>query len=280
LKFFYPLAYQRLTSFHQPQNSLIFGSKPKQAPISRRAFFLLNHRFKSHRDIKPRIYTDYHGLMKKICKNCKFITYAKGSAPPLPLCLNKHLDPANINLVTLTETCRNFKPQRTPRRPVTQPADPSIRLIPLTRGRAAIVDAADYETLSKFKWYLSKNRSKEYAAMIQGPKRLHMHRYIKNPPKGLIIDHIDGNGLNNTRKNLRICTHSQNNYNKPGRKNKSSKYKGVSKTKYNKWAAFIGHNYKNIYLGEFTDEIDAAKAYDTAAKKYHKQFAYLNFPEK
>lgn len=219
--------------------------------------------------------------MKKICKNCKFITHAIGSSPPIPLCLNKHQNTTNIHLTTHTDTCRNFQPKRIPRRSSQpQPTNPTIRLIPLTRGRAAIVDAEDYDKLSKFKWYLTTNKSKEYAAMIQGQKRLHMHRYIMKPPKGLIIDHIDGNGLNNTKNNLRICTHSQNNYNKPGRKNKTSKYKGVSKIKaYNKWAAFIGHNHKNIYLGEFKDEIAAAKAYDKAAKTHHGQFAYLNFPD-
>jgi len=107
-----------------------------------------------------------------------------------------------------------------------------------------------------------------------------MHRYLTNCPKGLVVDHIDGNGLNNTKANLRICTQKQNACNTPGHVGKSSKYKGVKKMKNsNKFRAAITNNRKYFHLGVFEDETEAARAYDEAARKYHKEFAYLNFPE-
>jgi hypothetical protein len=101
-----------------------------------------------------------------------------------------------------------------------------------------------------------------------------------NPPPGLVVDHIDGNGLNNTRVNLRICTSAQNICNSKGR-SKTSKYKGVTRRKMsNKWFAQIKFNRKHIDIGRFDNEIEAAKAYDNVARKLFKEFAYLNFPEK
>jgi len=101
-----------------------------------------------------------------------------------------------------------------------------------------------------------------------------------NAPKGCLVDHINGDGLDNRRANLRLATPSQNNCNKPGF-NKSSKYKGVSRTdlKKKQWRAVIHYNNEMIHLGRFCNEVAAAKAYDKAAKKYHGEFAYLNFPK-
>jgi len=140
--------------------------------------------------------------------------------------------------------------------------------------------------LNKHKWYASKWGNTFYAIRCAGPKKkkayIRMHREIINPPDHLVVDHINHNGLDNRKANLRPATRAQNNYNRIAikRKNVSSKYKGVAWNKdKNKWRARIHFNGKLIFLGYFKDEIQAAKTYDEAAKKYYGRFAYLNFPE-
>jgi hypothetical protein len=97
-------------------------------------------------------------------------------------------------------------------------------------------------------------------------------------PEDLFVDHIDHNGLNNTRANLRLCSQAQNNCNKPSRYG-ASKFKGVCWNRARKkWVASIQHNGKRYDLGYFTDEIAAARAYDKKAAELHRQFACLNFP--
>jgi hypothetical protein len=107
-----------------------------------------------------------------------------------------------------------------------------------------------------------------------------MHREILHAPSHLMVDHINHNGLDNRKANLRLATSAQNSYNRRQfRKNKSSKYTGVSwKERTKKWAAIICYKREIIVVGYFKDEIQAAKAYDKAAKKYHTEFASLNFP--
>ena len=108
-----------------------------------------------------------------------------------------------------------------------------------------------------------------------------MHREILGltDPK-IQGDHIDGNGLNNQRYNLRTATHTQNQRNRKNFIKGTSKYKGVSLNKKNKkWIVRIRNGGKQIYLGHFLDEIEAAKKYDEMAKIYHKEFAYINFKE-
>jgi hypothetical protein len=108
-----------------------------------------------------------------------------------------------------------------------------------------------------------------------------MHRDVLNPPDHLFVDHINHNGLDNRIANLRTATPQQNSYNRIHfRKNPSSKYKGVSfKKKEKKWTAQIRYDGKSKFIGTFDSEIEAAKAYDKAAKLYHKEFAALNFPD-
>jgi hypothetical protein len=154
-----------------------------------------------------------------------------------------------------------------------------FRRIPLTQGKYAIVDPEDYEFLVHYKWYAAKQGYTYYAIRKHAGKHISMHRQIINAPKGLVCDHIDHNGLNNTKQNLRNCTQSQNACNQRKRRNKSSTYKGTHwHRRDKKWHARIKANGHRYFLGCFNKEIDAAKAYDKAAKIYHGQFASLNFP--
>ena len=106
-----------------------------------------------------------------------------------------------------------------------------------------------------------------------------MHNEVMPPLPGFVVDHIDHDGLNNSRPNLQLATRSQNAYNRRKTSSKcTSKYKGVCFNKREgKWISSIKVEGKRIYLGYFDNQIDAAKAYDKAAKEYHKNFAVLNF---
>ena len=161
----------------------------------------------------------------------------------------------------------------------------AFRRIPLTKGKYAIVDADDYYRLAGYKWHARKAYYTYYASR-NSPRRpgvkskpILMHREVLTVAAGLVVDHINRNGLNNRKANLRPATFSQNNYNR--RKNlkpTSSKYKGVYRHRHKKWRAMIKVNKKNMHLGSFDDEAEAARAYDEAARKYHGDFAVTNLP--
>lgn len=105
-----------------------------------------------------------------------------------------------------------------------------------------------------------------------------MHRLILNAPKGIKVDHQDGDGLNNQRRNIRLATNAQNSMNQKPRVKTSSKYKGVSLDKrHGTWKSQIGKNGAIIWLGQFRSEVEAAKAYDRAAREMFGEFACLNF---
>jgi hypothetical protein len=160
-----------------------------------------------------------------------------------------------------------------------------LRRIPLTRGKYAIVDPEDFERLNKYKWYASTCKNTYYASRTKmvGRKKseIKMHREVIKPPAGMVVDHKNHNGLDNRKANLRPATHQQNIFNRRyvSKKSSSSKYKGVSWTPHVKmWRVRVWLNYKSKNIGYFKDEIVAAKAYDEAVKKYHGEFAVLNFP--
>lgn len=146
-----------------------------------------------------------------------------------------------------------------------------------------LVDDEDYEYLSKYNWCADRHRNTYYVhrvELINGKKvKFKMHRVIMNlHGSNLIVDHIDGNGLNNCKSNLRICTSSQNSMNRSPIKNTSSKYKGVYlHRESNKWAAGISAKGKKPkYLGLHKTEEEAALAYNSAAIEMHGEFAKLN----
>lgn len=150
-------------------------------------------------------------------------------------------------------------------------------LIPLPQNKFAIVDEADFEWLNQWKWSYS---SSGYAYRHQyGMGRIitiRMHRLIMSTPDKMETDHINGNKLDNRRANLRICTKSKNNMNRKSTVG-SSKYKGVCWDKNKcKWLTRIKINGKQIFVGRFANESEAAKAYNEMAKKLFKDFARLN----
>lgn len=157
-----------------------------------------------------------------------------------------------------------------------------MKQIYLTKNQVTLVDDADYDFLINFNSWCAtthKRRKTFYAisSKMVGDKckNFFMHRLLLNVTSNdLFVDHIDGNGLNNQRNNLRICTRNQNQQNRPKNKNNKSGYKGVYWEKErNKWQAKIMVNKQNIYLGRFDDVELAAIAYKEACVKYHEQFA-------
>lgn len=166
----------------------------------------------------------------------------------------------------------------------------AIREVVLTQGFVAIIDEADWPLVSQFKWHAAKSSYGDYyyaaaciarsrAEAIGCKKHFKLHQLLMGFP-GLLIDHRDGNRMNNRRSNLRVATIAQNSRNssKP-RVPCSSRFKGVSwHRKHQVWQVFIQVNRKNKFLGHFKDEEEAGRVYDIAARFHYGQFARLNFP--
>jgi hypothetical protein len=168
-----------------------------------------------------------------------------------------------------------------------------VRQIPLTQGKVALVDDDDYERLSSHKWHAVAVRRKHgpsvfYAARtINGRRedgsrtahREYMHRVVLGIDG--VADHRDGDGLNNQRSNLRPATTSQNGANRRrGSASPSSRFKGVCwHRRCRRWQAGIRVQGQSRYIGFFTDEEEAARAYDRVAREAWGEFALVNFPE-
>jgi len=161
-----------------------------------------------------------------------------------------------------------------------------FRTIPLTKGLFAIVDPDDYHRLVNFNWHANKSAHTHYAVRYlssgKGKNKIeYMHHLIIDIPEGLFCDHINHNGLDNRKANLRPATLAQNIRHRRKFKSPSrSKYKGLTWRKKEKtWHVRIYTNGKRIFIGSFKDEFAAAHAYDRAAKQFYGDFATLNFPE-
>ncbi len=156
-------------------------------------------------------------------------------------------------------------------------AEPAVKTIPLTKGKFAIVDAEDYDFLMQWKWCFSRRYAASWGGK-ENPQMMAMHRVINKTPHGLYTDHINGNGLDNRKENLRTATPSQNLINSPA--SGISKYKGVSWHKRDKkWQVFIQKNGQRSFVGNYRNEELASLAYNAAAIKIHGEFARLNQPK-
>jgi hypothetical protein len=157
-----------------------------------------------------------------------------------------------------------------------------IREIPLCGNRGvAVVDAEDYDRLSQYYWYMVDNGWQYARRKEVGPDGtwhdVRMHHDVLSVEPGCLIDHINGNGLDNRRSNLRPCTHAENSRNSRKHRSLTSQYKGVSwSVSHNRWQVFIRSGGSNQHLGNFKSEIDAALAYNKAAMALHGEFACLN----
>lgn len=158
-----------------------------------------------------------------------------------------------------------------------------MKEIKLTRGKFALVDDDDYEELSKYSWCcLKMGYAVRNIVITRGKQRMiYMHRAIMKTPEGMDVDHIDGNGLNNQKYNLRNCTHSENGANHKYEPYGISGFYGVGwSNKDRKWRARIEVGGRQITIGYFNDLVDAARARDAFAISARGEFATLNFPDK
>lgn len=155
----------------------------------------------------------------------------------------------------------------------------STKEIPLTQSQVAIVDECDFERVSAIKWHAVAHQGGFYAAARIKEKTFYMHRFVMgvvHEPRTVFVDHIDFNGLNNTKANLQVCTPGDNT-----RKRRSRRVfdcsKGVWKVRDGSYGARIVHEGRDYYLGVYESQREAAIAYDAAATVLFGRFAVRNY---
>lgn len=163
---------------------------------------------------------------------------------------------------------------------VIRPVPPGAVGLPLGSGNIAIIDAEDLEKVSPYAWNVGNGRYAASGSFRLDGKQIwvKLHRFLVDATDDEVVDHINGDTFDCRKSNLRKCTTSDNNKNRgKQKKTSSSKFKGVHRRLKGGWVARIQVNGKRISLGDFSDEVDAARAYDAAAKLHHGSFAKLNF---
>jgi hypothetical protein len=220
------------------------------------------------------------GIMAKgeSCFECVYSHWDRNQAvwslsvgvPVRPTCGNQPDFPGRMRECLLGQVCANFRA-----RPPTPEGD-TVKTIPLGNGFYAYVDAADYEWLSQWTWYLGCG----YAYRLEKNKMIYMHRQIMQPPKGMVVHHKSRNKLDNTRENMENVTPAENTRHRAKKRNTSSRFWGVSYTKQRaKYQACVHYKGKGVACGYFTDEIEAARARDYRAVELFGDDAQVNFPE-
>lgn len=155
--------------------------------------------------------------------------------------------------------------------------DGTVR-VSMNRGFTMLVDEADWQQIKDRRWTArtgGRGTPKYYA--YNNVTKTYLHTLLVQPSDGMLPDHINGDSLDNRRQNLREVTPSQNQWNRPKHGTSSSRFKGVSwRARDKRWRAAICVHGRSIWIGEFSDEEDAARAYDEAARTYHGEFAVTN----
>lgn len=150
----------------------------------------------------------------------------------------------------------------------------------MTHGREAIVDDADFDFLSFFKWHATETGYAKRNVRTHGGgyyRMVCMHDYILLPDPGIYVDHINSDRLDNRRANLRLCSHAENIRNQSMKSNNTSGYKGVCwDSSVERWRTTVTKDGRKIYIGVFVDAHAAALAYDEAALFHFGEFAKTN----
>lgn len=152
-----------------------------------------------------------------------------------------------------------------------------MKYLALTKGKFALVDDDDYDSLSEYKWTFCGGYAYRVKKIEGKNKKIWLHRFVNKTPDGMCTDHVNGDRLDCRKQNLRTCTYAENNKNAKVRKDNAIGYRGVHWfPQLGKWRAVIQTDGKRKSIGFFDWPSDAAKAYNIAAKKYHGEFARLN----
>ncbi len=220
-------------------------------------------------------------MKSQCCRNCVYAVPLRTGRQTLWVCTNQPDRAGELTVVGCADARARFRKKWGPPVRGTPPKskDPRIRYVALTQEKFAMVDAEDYERVNRYKWCVSGKGNTLYAYRKDHGRNVYLHQFLMKPRKGKVVDHIDHNGLNDRKGNLRVCNKHQNMLNRRPAV-RSSQYKGVRRCRWNgKWYATLRHNGATIRLGPFDHEIDAAQAYDRKAYEFFGEYAYLNFPQ-
>lgn len=168
-----------------------------------------------------------------------------------------------------------------PIKPIIYPIGPSVAYVPLSKGLHSLIDSCDIPYVGQWNWRAEVHPGRIYARRIKSrhedgdASAIRLHRDIIGAPRAYLVDHKNGNPLDNRRSNLRLASHQQNRHNSSISCVNKTGVKGISKTKSGKWVSRIKIKDKEIHLGTFTYKSEAGDAYARASKAHHGEFARL-----